>query len=258
MTATIRPTGTATGAFEAALAVMLSAGLGALSVVVVHHRLMAPVAAGRISAGSVGAYTAGWAVMVSVMMIPTLAPLLRALASIGPDRRAACAALAGYVALWTVCGTALLGFDAGLRRTARASGLALDPRTWTAGLLGLAAVIQGLAAWKRWGTACRSPSVLVMEGWTGRQPITDGARIGWRYGVACVRCCLAATIVMFAVAMASPLLMAVSGMAMVGLKSRHIGRLVEPVLATVFAVAAVAVPFLSTPTSDGWWCHLTA
>jgi len=135
-----------------------------------------------------------WALMVSAMMLPTIAPALRTFIDLSAtgatDRKGAVALVLGYVGVWLVA--SVLGAFAqwGLARAGMIgpAGQSLSP--WlTASLLIGAGAYQFSALKDRCLSKCRMPITFFMERW---RPGSGAAlRMGAELGVICLGCCWA-------------------------------------------------------------------
>ncbi|WP_138469340.1 DUF2182 domain-containing protein [Poseidonocella sp. HB161398] len=147
-------------------------------------------------------YIAGWVLMLSAMMLPTVLPVLDVYARLIRRRqdRAQLLGLAigGYLAAWMAFGAAAHLADLGLAALVRRSAwLTFNGWVLGAAVIGLAGAFQFSALKHRCLERCRMPVSFVIEHWQGRRDRRNALRLGWRHGLFCVGCCWALMLLMF-------------------------------------------------------------
>ena len=155
------------------------------------------------SATGLGLAFAMWAVMMTAMMLPSAAPMLRAFAALDrPRSRVAratrlAAFAAGYVAVWLVFSVAATLLQATLHDAALLDGRfaltspALGAALFlTIGLWQLTPIKQTCLA------RCRTPVAFLMTEW--RERARGALTMGVRHGAFCVGCCWALMLALFA------------------------------------------------------------
>ena len=217
-----------------------------------HHGVVGALGAGHRPAAVLGAFTAGWLVMVAAMMLPSTVPMVRmhALVTARVERRVRVRALflGAYFAVWLAfAGVALLG-DAGLHAL-------LEGWQWLRGreglvlaaALGLAGVAQFTPLTRRCLTACRDPRGFLFQHY--RRGLAAAWALGVRHGLFCLGCCWALMLVMFATGVADLWWMVALTAVMVAEKTTRWGeRLLAPVgVVLLFAAAWVGLAALGTP-----------
>ena len=139
--------------------------------------------------GSVSWFTATWLLMMTAMMLPSLAPALPAQA------RAVAPFLAGYLVAWTAAGLAAYTLIE-VVRALEPGFLAWDEAgRYVAGAVIAAAAFYELTPLKEACLRrCRAPLADVRPG----RPPAAALTIGMGHGVACIGCCWALTAALFA------------------------------------------------------------
>ncbi len=187
-----------------------------------------------------------WLLMVSAMMLPSTAPMVRMFHSVSAGRvrpgSARAAFLAAYFAIWLAfAAVALLGDLAVHVMVERWAWLAEHDGLLLAGALALAGGVQFTALKQRCLTVCRDPRAMFFVHYR------RGARAAWalgvRHGLSCLGCCWAMMLVMFATGVGSLWWMAGLTAVMVAEKTTRWGaRIVGPVgVVLLFAAAVLAV-----------------
>lgn len=157
--------------------------------------------------GALGWFAVTWAVMTVAMMLPAAAPAVLRLASGGPARVSAAAALflLGYVAVWMLAG--LIGY--GLVQAVR--GLNLGVLGWSsAGRYAAGAAIAAAGLYqltdvkRRWLARCADPDLHL-----GRESLIGSVRAGTEHGGCCVACCWTLMAALYALGIMSLTWMAV-------------------------------------------------
>lgn len=159
--------------------------------------------------GSFPLFVGVWVTMTAAIMLPAALPMVLLFERVGRGKRAAGGAapptwlfVASYLAVWTLVGAAAYGADRALGAAA-SSFLAWHRHgPLVAGLAVAAAGVYELTPLKRACLGhCRSPMHYVLGGW---RPGRSGAvRMGAGHGLACVGCCWALMVVLFAVGVTS-------------------------------------------------------
>jgi predicted metal-binding membrane protein len=191
------------------------------------------------------ALSAGWALMIVVMMLPTTAPLLALFGRLTAARRDRALLLAivvgAYLGLWLAIGAAMhlgdLGVDGLAGRWAwlgRHEGAILAAALAAAGLYQLSPLKQRCAA------RCRSPEGFIRRRWHGRSARAESWRLALDHAASCVGCCWALMLVMFAAGVGSLVLMAGLTVVMVAEKTHELGRRLSTAVAVALLAGAVA------------------
>ena len=151
-------------------------------------------------------HVCAWMLMITAMMLPTIAPLLALFRRVVAGRADADRLLgliaAGYACAWLAFGLAAHALDAGLLQAARQlDGFVAHGWIVGAAVIGAAGLFQFSALKYRCLDRCRTPYGFIIERWRGRTPIRDALRIGFDHGLFCVGCCWALMLLMFVVGM---------------------------------------------------------
>ena len=167
-----------------------------------HDAVLGP--GGHLEVTSVIVYAAAWITMITAMMLPSAAPLLRLFAGVSQGQRRAglvlSAFVAGYLAVWTLFGWMALGFDAGVHAAVEASPwLDARPQLVAAAVLALAGAFQFSSLKDRCLNTCRHPGAYLLSHY--RRGAGAALRIGWSHGLFCLGCCWALMTVAFAAGM---------------------------------------------------------
>ena len=210
----------------AASAAAQVAGAGAL----LHHDAL--IEDGPPPAVAALLFLLAWQVMIVAMMLPTSLPVIRlyGAASAGaPGRsRAMAAFLGGYALVWSAFGALAFAFDAGLHAAVDASPLLQDYQWAIAGsVLALAGAFQFTSLKDACLDKCRHPAQFLMRYY--ERGAAGGFRVGARHGLFCLGCCWALMLVMFAVGVASLIVMALLTALMIHEKTRPSGARAVPV-----------------------------
>jgi predicted metal-binding membrane protein len=194
---------------------------------------------------AVALFLAGWALMITAMMLPTANDLLRVFGQVvrrRPDRRRLqLIVIAGFVGVWIAIGSAFQIADKGVHAAVDAiSWLEARPQLIAAGALLAAGVFQFTPLKHRCLTACRSPRGFIYRHWHGGRPEADALRIGMAYGASCAGCCWALMALLFALGTASLVWMLAVGALMAAEKLSPLGqRLSRPAGAALVAAGVV-------------------
>jgi predicted metal-binding membrane protein len=194
-------------------------------------------------------FTAGWALMIVAMMLPSSVPLVLTFAALvgrrARPRLLVALLLAGYLAVWTA-------FGLGAWLADRVVHVAVDAIPWLAGhpqvILGTTLAVAGLWQFSplrdRCLDACRSPLGFVLNRWRGESQRREALLMGVAHGAFCVGCCWSLMLVMFGVGLASlPAMLVLGGLTAIEKNLPAGRRLTRPlgvvlILAAVFAVAS--------------------
>ncbi len=161
-----------------------------------------------------------WTLMCIAMMLPTAAPMLRAVYRLGRDRQEAIkltiACAIAFTLVWASAGV-VVRFAHGLAFNFLQSLPQSTERNqlFVSLLLGLGGVYLLLPIAQRCVTACRSPMGFVARHWTGRIDVTwQSARMGLSYGASCFGCCWPLMLAMCMLGWTDPIWMIAGGLAM--------------------------------------------
>lgn len=175
-------------------------------------------------------FIAGWTLMVVAMMLPTTSPLVATFDAITqgrPDRVALLSLLlTGYVGVWTLFGTVMLGADVALHALLDATSV--DGAYVVPGVLVAAGAYQFTPLKRMCLARCRSPKAFLVERWHGRSPRGDAFRLGVGHGAYCLGCCWTLMVVMLAAGVGSLAWMLVLGVVMAVEKNVAWGRWLGP------------------------------
>jgi predicted metal-binding membrane protein len=153
---------------------------------------------------AVGAYVAGWVVMVVAMMLPSTMPLLQRFGQATTEQdepgRAMAAFIGGYLSVWTVFGLGALVFDHGVHAVVDAWPW-LGDRPWlvSAATLAIAGGYQFTRFKAQYLLTCRHPTIHLRRHQRAAAAVFD---LGRANGVYCLASCWALMLVMFAMGVA--------------------------------------------------------
>ncbi|HEY7857017.1 MAG TPA: DUF2182 domain-containing protein [Candidatus Nanopelagicales bacterium] len=205
-----------------------------------------------------GAFVAVWAVMMTAMMLPTIAPFAalytRTLTDHRPRRIAELAL--GYLLVWTLTAAPayyLAWFAGGLVNTR--SGAA---KVLAVTIFGACGIYQLTPIKDRCLARCRSPLGFIMKYGSYRGRLRD-VRVGMSHGAFCLACCWALMVVLVAVGLMNLVAMVVIAAVVLAEKTWVRGPRLSRVVGVVALVLAVAVVFhpalapglFPAPTSGG-------
>ena len=131
----------------------------------------------------VALFMAGWALMVTAMMLPTAVSLLRDFGRVvrrrpGPARLTVLV-VAGFVGAWMLVGYAFRVLDIGVHAVvSHSSWLAAHPSLIGGATLAAAGAYEFTDLKRRCLTACRSPQSFIYRNWTGARPTADASVSG--------------------------------------------------------------------------------
>jgi predicted metal-binding membrane protein len=199
---------------------------------------------------SFGAFLVAWLAMMTAMMFPAIAPVVRLYGRAAAAGRVAPlpAFVAGYIIMWTA-----LGIPAYFAWRALMDPIA-EGRAWAGRLAGVTLVAA--AVWQVTPLKavclrhCRSPMSLFMRfGGSASKPL-GAARMGAHHGLYCVGCCWALMAVLVAVGTMNLAWMA--GLALVILLEKnapHAQRIATAAAAVFVALGAILIVHPSTLTT---------
>lgn len=156
------------------------------------------------AAAQAAVYIAGWLLMTTAMMLPTIFPLLeifRRMTRSRDDRvELLSLVIAGYLAVWLAFGIAAHAFDLALHEAIERSGWLQANAGWFgAAPLLLAGGFQFTRLKYRCLEQCRAPLSFVVQHWRGGDARAQALMLGAHHGAFCVGCCWALMLLMFAV-----------------------------------------------------------
>jgi predicted metal-binding membrane protein len=174
-------------------------------------------------------YCAGWVLMTTAMMLPTVLPLVRIFDRIvsGRSNEATLHGLliAGYLLAWSGFGIAAYLLDWSLHLELD-GWVWLAQRPWIPGALVLA--VAGVFQFSRLKyhclEKCRTPLGFVTSHWHGPRPQREAFTLGLAHGMFCVGCCWALMLLMFLVGMGNTAWMLLLGLVMAVEKNHWWGR----------------------------------
>ncbi len=232
----------ATGARRAGMLPVLAVALVAAAWTVVQARGMwtAPGTMGRPLAG----FLVMWAVMMTAMMLPSVAPLASRYLRSRPGWRGGLFVV-GYLLLWAASGVLAWVLARGADHVVAVGGAA--PRLFAAGVFAVGATFTLTPFKERSLGRCRNPVGLLIRYGADRRALRD-LRAGVHHGTTCLGCCWSLMALMAVFGMMNVAAMVGIGLvvAVEKLWSRGTGfaRAVG-VTSAVTAVAVLAVPELA-------------
>lgn len=175
------------------------------------------------------AYSAGWVLMISAMMLPTTLPLTRSFGRMvagRPDGACLNALLiGGYLVAWAGFGIAAFGLDWAVHTAASGwAWLSLHAQVPGAVVLAVAGSFQFSRLKYRCLDRCRSPVGFLTSHWHGPRPRREAFLLGLAHGAFCVGCCWALMLIMFFIGTANLGWMLVLGLIMAVEKNHTWGR----------------------------------
>lgn len=192
MTCSVRPVlsrAERAGIFAAMLG---TAGVAWASMGVLGHGVLRHVDGGLGAAWA--SATAGWFVMMSAMMLPTVVPWVLVFAGVTPHTGVASRATrmvafgGGYLGAWALFSLGAGAIQSSLDVIVASSGIGLG--TPVGRVLLVTAGIYQLTAFKSGCLEhCRSPLAYFVTRW--RAGLWGAVRMGWGHGLFCVACCWA-------------------------------------------------------------------
>jgi predicted metal-binding membrane protein len=213
--------------------------------------------------GQLGWFVGAWNLMMTAMMLPSVAPMAFTFARVSGVRARKSQSvfvptwifILGYFAAWTAFGLVAYSVDHFIRLLDFA-WLAWDRGgPIAAGIPIVAAGLYQLTPFKRVClTHCRSPLDFFLESW--REGRGGALRMGFHHGLYCVGCCWGLMLVLFAVGVMSLFWMALIGVLIFAEKVLRVGPRLAPVFGIVLialglwiAVAPTSIPGLHVPAA---------
>ncbi len=186
-----------------------------------------------------------WLAMTGLMMVPVVAPWIRALVSVaraggtGGYLPTVLAFGAGYAIAWGAFSALAAGLQTGLAELAVPVPFGLEARMHS----GIALLLAGSFQFTRFKTAClrrcRSPQSYLLAHW--RPGLVGSVRVGLGHGVDCVGCCWAVMALALVVGMAHLAWMGLLMAIMVAEMATPLGRRVTRPVGVALIVAGVVV-----------------
>jgi predicted metal-binding membrane protein len=186
-------------------------GLAALAWLLTSERMLGMDAGPGTDPGGLGFYVVSWVVMMSAMMLPSIAPMVLTFGFVQRRRRdrgsveravSSWVFVGGYLLTWTAFGLLAYGLFVAVR------SLSIPELSWTRGgsyLAGgviLAAAIYQITPMKDACLGrCRAPLDFVLTHW--RDGPSGALRMGVVHGAWCVGCCWALMAALFALGVMS-------------------------------------------------------
>lgn len=182
-----------------------------LAWILTRERMLGMDAGPGTDPGSLGFYVVSWAVMMSAMMFPSIAPMVLTFALVQRRRSehgsidrtvSTWLFVAGYLATWTAFGLLAYGLFVGVRSASiGALSWHRDGRYLAGAVLLAAAVYQLTPAKDACLRRCRGPLEFLASNW--RDGRLGGVRMGAVHGAWCVGCCWALMAALFALGVMS-------------------------------------------------------
>lgn len=186
----------------------------------------------------------GWVVMITAMMLPTTAPLVRVFRTVVGGRehpqRLTALLVAGYATVWTLVGCFAVVADAALHEFVPEPTQGGTPWVMVV-VLAAAGAYQFTPLKRRCLTSCRSPFLFVSQRWRGVSATWESFQLGAAHGWFCVGCCWTLMLVMFAVGMGSLGWMMGLAAVMAIEKNSSKAAFLSPVLGVALLVAAIGL-----------------
>lgn len=197
---------------------------------------------------SFGAFLVVWAIMMSAMMFPSVAPMaivwIRSVTA-RPNRRTRIIGissfLAGYLFAWTVFGAGVYAVLAGVGRLENDSP---DAARWAgAAIFALAGLYQLTPLKSACLRHCRTPLGSLFH-YASYKGLGRDFRVGTHHGLYCIGCCWGLMIVLIAVgAMNVPVMVALAAVILIEKIWRY-GRAFSRGTGVLLLVVAALVPFI--------------
>jgi predicted metal-binding membrane protein len=211
--------------------------------------------------GQLGWFVGAWNLMMTAMMLPSVAPMALTFARVSGERARKSQSvfvptwifILGYFAAWTAFGLVAYSVDHCIRLLDFA-WLAWDRGgPIAAGIPIVAAGLYQLTPFKRVCLMhCRSPLDFFLESW--REGHGGALRMGFHHGLYCVGCCWSLMLVLFAVGVMSLFWMTLIAVLIFAEKVLRVGPRLAPVFGIVLialglwiAVAPTSIPGLHVP-----------
>lgn len=199
---------------------------------------------------TLAAFTGGWLVMVTAMMLPTTVPMARMFTTVsarqestGPVRSVFFGA---YFVIWLAFGVAGLAGATALQYLARG----VRPDLLLAGAFALAGAFQFSSLKQRCLAVCRNPGAFLFAHY--RRGTGGAWEVGVRHALACLGCCWALMLVMFATGVADlAWMLGLTAVMVVEKVTRWGHRITAPVgIALLTAAVLLTVTGIGPPVSD--------
>lgn len=193
-----------------------------------------------------GAFVAGWTLMIAAMMLPTTLPLIalfQMVISHREDRlRLTSILIAGYVAVWSAVGVLLHAADLGLHVAVESNHVLAENARLIPSAAFLAAGAYQFSSWKHFCLEkCRSPFSFVVGHWQGGGAALNALRLGLHHGLFCAGCCWLLMLLMFAFGVGNAGWMLVLGAVMAVEKNVSWGRKLTRPVGFILLVAGLAL-----------------
>ena len=213
-----------------------------------HDTLLGPDQ--QLQTSGILVYAAAWITMITAMMLPSAAPLVRLFAGVSRSQPRTglviAAFVGGYLAVWTLFGWLALGADSVVHRAVEASPwLDARPQLLAAAVLALAGAFQFSSLKDRCLSTCRHPGAYLVSHY--RRGARAALHIGWSHGLFCLGCCWALMAVAFAAGMTDLRWMAAFSALMTYEKVGRHGAAVARAAGFALLGLAVVVASQSTP-----------
>jgi len=231
------------GRTETSVLLILAAGAWAATLVLAHG--MAGTT-GTMGFG-IGAFVAVWTLMMSAMMLPSVAPVVSVYARTVRASRAARLSMlvAGYLLVWAAAGIPAYGLAwltswLGVHQPTAAHALAF-------GIFGACGIYQLTSLKDKCLDHCRSPFGLLLHYGSFRGRTRD-LRVGAHHGAYCLGCCWALMVILIAVGVMNILAMVALAVLILAEKAWPRGEIIARtagVAAIGLAVATIWLPWLA-------------
>jgi predicted metal-binding membrane protein len=191
---------------------------------------------------SFGVFVAVWALMMTAMMLPTVAPFVAMYTrTLPPHRTRRTAELAvGYLLVWALAG--IPAYAVAWLAGSLADSRPVAARVTAVAVFTACGLYQLTPAKDRCLTRCRSPFGSVLHYASFRGPLRD-ARVGMHHGLFCLGCCWAFMAVLIAVGLMNVAAMVVLTAVVLAEKTWRHGRRLSIAVGVVALVLAVVVAF---------------
>jgi predicted metal-binding membrane protein len=193
-------------------------------------------------------FAAGWALMITAMMLPTTLPLIalfHRFAAQRPDRvRLVLLLIAGYLGIWSLFGAFVHLADYGFHLIVQQiAWLESNHKMIGAAIIAFAGIYQFTPLKYKCLDKCRSPMSFIVEHWRGSGQARQALLLGVHHGIFCIGCCWALMLLMFAVGTGSVASMLVLGGIMAVEKNAPWGRRLSMPLGVFLIGLAIVLGF---------------